>query len=211
MPIIYLRLYQIKLFYVVLILGIFALGCTNNYKLNQAQKIDPKNYNDIENGIVFGKENSSTKIIIFGNYECKFCRKFLIKELNTLLNYENGDIKVVLKLIPFSSYKEENEALKMAYAVYKFGNYIPYHNLLLKEDKIYFSSDFEDYLFQIMQLNGSIAEYFYSDEPQKLLNDEIKLFNDLGLKGTPAYIINNMLYAGYLTADEIKYHIENNK
>ncbi|MBN2164945.1 MAG: thioredoxin domain-containing protein [Marinilabiliaceae bacterium] len=160
--------------------------------------------------IVIGNTNASINIYFFGNYKCSFCTTFLKEDLPKILNQWNDKVKFTIKLIPYSNTKQESDALKMAIAVNKYGNYQPYHEVLLKDANIIFSNDFQDYLFEIMKYNEAIATFFNKDSLiENYLNENQKLLKKMGIKGTPTYIIGNKIIKGYISHNELTEIINN--
>ncbi|TLX76125.1 hypothetical protein E9993_07900 [Labilibacter sediminis] len=190
---------------VLLVLIVFQIinksGVNNNFTFalkEHTGKLNPKN------GIVFGDERATTEVYMFGNYNCSYCRKFLNEDLSILLNKYKGKVKVVLMPVLTSNSQAEKDALSMAFAVSKYGKYKPYHNLMMQSRDVIYSSGFEDYLMEIMNHSEAIAEYFSGDEVEAVLSDNKKMFKQLELKGTPAFIMNDLIVNGYVSVEELE-------
>lgn len=187
---------------------ISIVGCTENRGVKKGEIVDGITVNYPESDILFGEADAPLNIVFFANYECQFCRKFFKDDLELLLNQFKGKVKLSLKIIPSSRSESELDAIKMALSISKYGNFNAYHSLLLREKKIVYSVSFQDYLNEVMQLNQAIAEYYYSDAVSKDLKKNVDLYNNLGIKGTPAFIINNKVLTGYKTYKELNKIIE---
>ena len=162
--------------------------------VDQLKSIQLKSSEDI----VFGKEKAALSVYLFANYKCKYCVRFFKDVLPEVLEKYDGRVKFVFKPVPFSSNQEEMDALLMAVSVYKYGDYKPFHDLLLKDGNVIYSEYYKDYLLEIMNLNSAIANSFFNEETKGYIDNNKKIFNDLKLKGTPTFIINNETISGYL-------------
>jgi len=161
------------------------------------------------NDIIIGNANGSIDVLMFGNYQCQFSLRFLKNELPILLDKYGDSLKFTLKVVPFANTNEELESLKMALAVYKYGNYDAYQSFLLKNEDIIFEDEFQVYLNTIMESNEMIAHCFYNSITSKVISDNIMLFKQMQIKGTPSFIINANLKEGYLSSAEIINIIDN--
>ena len=194
--------------FVMVMLVSLVLSCSKNRK-KEYKIISKELVYSCNDDIVFGDPNATFNIILFGNYNCKFCRKFFKEDLQLILKDYKGSVKISYKMIPSSSSQEEINAFKMALSVNKYGNFSAYHNLLLKEDKIIYTSNFEDYLNEIMQYNQAIADYYYDDNKAiGIITNNVKLYKKLNITGTPAYLINDKLFIGHKNYKELKEIIE---
>lgn len=158
--------------------------------------------------IVFGNNMAPINIYMYGNYKCPFCVKFLSDDLPHLLKDYDGKVKVTLKLVPFSNTVEELEALKMALAINKYGYYLPYHNLLLKSFDMVYTQEFTDYLSEVMLENEAIAQFYYSNLVEELINTNKQFFRVSNIQGTPTFIIDNQIIKGYIDFKEFKRFID---
>ncbi len=157
-----------------------------------------------EGDIVLGEPDAQFTIYLFGNYRCKFCSKFFKEVLPTLLKEYPNDVKVNLKLVPFSDTQEEMDALLMAISVFKYGDYQPFHDLLLKDADVIFDENYKEYLIEIMGLNEAIATSFLDDKTNALIEENKKLFRDLKLTKTPTFIIGKKIISGYVDVNRLK-------
>lgn len=159
--------------------------------------------------IIIGNINGPIRIVMFGNYQCQFCVRFLQNELPILIDQYGNSLNFTLKVVPFSNSKKEQEALKMALAVSKYGNYDAYQSFLLRSTDIIYKDIFQDYLNTIMESNEMIANYFYSNQTSTIIEDNTELFKHMQIKGTPSFIINSNLKEGYLSSTKIISIIDN--
>ncbi len=187
----------------LVVLGIMTYGYINDKSENQKISFISDDFS-LNNGddIILGNKNAHTHIYMFGNYQCHYCVKFFKEELSFILKRYDGKVNVILKLVPFSNTKEEQDALKMAISVFKYGNYMPFHNLLLKDPKVIYSDQYQEYLMEIMNYNEAIAINFSDDKTADYIKENKQLFQDLEFKGTPAFVINKKIISGYIGLED---------
>ncbi len=195
--------------FVLLVLIVIKVCNIKDSKNKKIEVLSDTSTFSSDGDIIFGDKSASIQIYLFANYKCPFCLKFFKEVLPEMLKEYEGEIKINFKPIPFSNSKEELDALLMAISVFKYGDYMPFHDLLLKDPDIIYSNLYKDYLIEIMNLNHAIATSFLDDKTVHYIQNNKKLFKDLKLKGTPAFIVKNKAVSGYLTFDEIKKMIDN--
>ncbi len=196
-----------------ILLILIGIKTYKRFKSNQSKQSIEILSEDIklagEGDIIFGDTHAELPIYLFGNYRCKYCIRFFREVLPRLIENYGRTVKVVLKPIPFSSTKEEKDALLMAISVFKYGNYKSFHELLVKDPEVIFDVKYEDYLVEIMNLNTAVANSFLDSKTNSYIVDNKNLFRDLKLKGTPAFVIGNTVISGYIDYNDFEKMIAN--
>ena len=152
---------------------------------------------------------SKTKnlLIEFIDYNCGYCKKTL-NTINKLVN-ELEDIKIVFVDFPILSESSELAA-RAALAAEKQGFYFKYHSALLINKKPLT----EKFLIDIAKSFRLDLEKFKKDMnskeiKEKILNN-IKLAQDLQIRGTPTFIVGSNILPGAYDYDKLKSIILNN-
>lgn len=138
----------------------------------------------------FGNNNGDTTIVEFIDYQCGHC-----KTMNTIIKdiaRENKKIKVVVKELPIFG-KTSNFAARAAIASFKQGSdkYLALHDELLKE-----SSPLDDEkVLALAKKAGVNTEKLKVDMESEAVQSEIRdnfsLAQEIGLLGTPAFVVGN--------------------
>ena len=165
-------------------------------------------YNDA-NSYFFGNENSELKIVEFIDYNCGYCKKNHEIIMN-ILN-ENNDIKYIIKELPILG-ESSLLASKFAVTIYlvdgpkiykKFYDSLMSHNAQLNFD----------ILKKISKKVGSSIKDFNShinnDKVKNVIFKNLNLANKLSIDGTPTFIIEDNVFRGFISFDQLQEIIDN--
>lgn len=144
----------------------------------------------------------ATKVIVeFFDYNCIHCKK--TSEMLKSLLAKRNDVKVIMKELPILGATSQYAA-KVALAVHKLdpSKYAMIHHALMSER---LSSD--DVIMEILKKNNidvnKIKSMMNVAEIEKMLHDNNKLAVEIGLRGTPAFIIDGSFIPGALSEDRL--------
>ena len=143
---------------------------------------------------------------MYSSYNCSFCTLFF-KEVYPKLNEEfiqNGKVKLVMRLMGNTGNLELENALKTAVCINKHGNYQHLHELILHDYQSIFTSEFQSIVDEFIGKDITFAECLLGGEADEYLKDNSNDFKNLGLKGTPTFIIGKKIYPGYRDYDSFK-------
>jgi protein-disulfide isomerase len=152
--------------------------------------------------------NPSAKIYVveFYDYQCGYC-KAAEESLERLVK-EQKDVKFVFKNYPVLG-AVSTEAAKAGLAAAKQGKFYAFHSALMTK-KGHFSS--ED-IYQVAQEAGLDVDKLKKDMSDKSVEEELnaglKLGNDIGVRGTPFFVVNDAFFPGVVQYDELKKAIDN--
>ncbi len=161
------------------------------------------------NGMYSGNLESKNVIIEFFDYNCSYCKKAHQDILKIEKNKKNN-VKIIYKNFPILS-KSSKKLAEIALLIAKDSNekFNKFHNLimskkgLVKNDQL--NSILESLGYDQMELkNNSNTDYIRN----QLLEDR-ELAEKLSLRGTPAFIVNDKLFFGYIGYNELISHIKN--
>ena len=180
----------------------------DNYKINLEKKIFKntlRKLKKIKNPGIFQK-NATITIYEFFDYNCGYCKSVLKVVLETLA--EDKKLNFVFVEYPILS-QDSYIASKAALASKKQGLYNDFHSSLMSlKGRIS-----EKEIYKIAKKTGLNLEQLKIDmknpetKNQLLQNREIAKF--LGLNGTPAFVIGDILYPGAIDKNKLKKMIKN--
>tara|TARA_Y100000991_G_scaffold120369_1_gene90829 strand:+ start:57 stop:926 length:870 start_codon:yes stop_codon:yes gene_type:complete len=163
---------------------------------------------DSSNGLYSGNKKTQTSIIKFSDYNCSYCKKAHQDILKLKKQFPN--IKIIYKNFPILSPLSEKLA-RISYLIANDDNkkFNIFHNALLShkgplnDKKVYniikdLGYDFEE-----------IEKKLKSEKINEVLNKDIKLANNLELRGTPVFIINDKIFFGYVGYDAMAAALKN--
>ncbi len=189
---------------------VLEAGITNLQKRKQAEaetktkeKIaanKEKIFNDPDTPIA-GNPKGDVTITWFYDYQCGYC-KIADQGLAKVLK-EDKDIKITYKQFPVLG-NTSTEAAKAVMASVKQGKFMAFHSALMGK-KEHLSSDM---LYQTAKQAGLDVEKLKKDMKDKKVEDSVsemmRLGEDLGIRGTPFFIINDSVSPGVLQYDDLK-------
>jgi protein-disulfide isomerase len=156
-------------------------------------------FNDPDTPIA-GNPNGDVTVVEFFDYNCGYCKKAL-PDITAILKDPN--VKVAFKEMPILS-PASGMAAKWALAADKQGKYWEFHSKLMetKDNKT------EEKLTEIANNIGIDVEQLKKDAADpaldKLLEANQKLARELSVRGTPAFIIGDKIFRGYIGQDAMK-------
>jgi protein-disulfide isomerase len=166
--------------------------------------------------IVFGHDSATITVFMYSNYGCPYCRTFFIEVLPAIHEeyIESGKVKIIMRLTLKTQNPDLLNSMKAAVCVNKYGNYEYLHQLVLSQSNIVFTADFQDMLNEFIDKDSQVAACMLAGESESYLNRNLAEFEQLGLQGTPSFVIENSVFHGakdYSTFKQIlEYFINRN-
>jgi protein-disulfide isomerase len=147
-----------------------------------------------------GNPKGDVTIVEFFDYNCGYC-KHAITDVQQLVKNDKN-VRVIFHDLPILSPSSELAA-RWALAAGKQGKYWEYHQAVMN----FPGGKSEDTLAQLGKEIGLDVEKqkkdASSDEIGKQLADNAKLAQELGINGTPAFLINDFFAPGYMGYDSM--------
>ena len=158
---------------------------------------------DEGNPPVFGNEKGDITVVLFYDYNCSYCKQANI-QINKVLE-EDTNVEFVMRPIPILG-GSSMYAAKVALALSKISpeKFHDIHNDMMKMRPI--NEESIKAMITKYEIDYAILENeINSFSIQKLINSNLELAKNIGLKGAPSQIINGNFIAGMLESD--KYHL----
>jgi len=156
-------------------------------------------------GVVLGNKDGDVTFVEFFDYNCGYCKRAMADMLD-LLNTDHK-LKVVLKEFPVLS-EGSVEAAKVAVAVRMQDpsgkKYLDFHQKLLggrgPADKARAMAAAKDAGLDTARIEKDLT----SPEVKATIEENFKLAEDMGLNGTPSYVIGKQIVVGAVGLDGLK-------
>jgi len=164
-------------------------------------------FNSIHQGTI-GNVNGDVTVVEFFDYNCGFCQRAM-GDMNVLLS-NDSKLKFVMKELPILS-QGSVEASRVSTAIYRLmpEKYGEFHNRLLSQE----GQKDGNRARQIAKSMGldvaAIEAEAAKDDLVGAFREVSDLANDLGINGTPSYVIGDEIIFGALGADVLREKIEN--
>jgi protein-disulfide isomerase len=154
--------------------------------------------------VTIGNREGDVTLVEFFDYNCGYCKRALL-DLAALLQ-EDGKLRVVLKEFPVLG-PSSVEAAQVAVAVRMQDDgarYLDFHQRLLsgrgQVDKARALAAAKDAGFDMERMERDLA----SDEVRASLEESMRLAEQLGLNGTPSYVVGSEIVIGAVGAAALK-------
>jgi protein-disulfide isomerase len=173
-------------------------------ELDRVKKAISENKADIYNNPdspIMGKADGDVMVVEFFDYNCAYCKSVFHPIRDAV--QQDGNIKFVFKDYPILG-ETSVYATRAALAAAKQGKYVEFHTALMDlrapKDEAAITTIATALGLDLVKLKNDMQ----STEIEKTIFDNRKLGTQLGVNGTPAFIINDEFYPGAMDADSFK-------
>lgn len=143
-------------------------------------------------GAVLGNPNGEITLVEFTDYACSYCRLSL-DHVNALIE-ENPDLRVVIREYPILS-AGSVDAARMALAAAEQGKFEQFHNAMFRGEGVS-AGDIEAAArvagMDLARAQAAIDTGLFDNQ----LQNNVFLGQNMGLSGTPAWIVGNQVLSG---------------
>ena len=148
-----------------------------------------------------GPKNASVTIVEFFDYNCGYCKQ-VFPSLMKIVE-ENDDVRVVFKEFPILS---ENSRTAASYALALDGQlkFLTYHSKLMSSRGSVNPALLERTLKEIGVDVEAVKSRAADTSIAKTIDRTQALAGALGINGTPAFVINDKIHPGALSADQLR-------
>ena len=159
-------------------------------------------YKDLvkDDNLFLGNKNGKEIIIEFFDYNCGYCKRSF-PEIMELIS-ENKDIKIILKELPVLG-ESSILASKASIASQKQDKYFEFHQELINFSGIISLIDIKKISKELGINFEQLQRDMNSEETILLINESYRLADLIGVRGTPAFIINSNLIPGAIGKNEM--------
>ncbi|MEM7650842.1 MAG: DsbA family protein [Pseudomonadota bacterium] len=148
-----------------------------------------------------GNPDGDITVVEFFDYNCGYCKRALPDVQAALESDDN--LKVVFKEMPILGPSSRTAAL-WALAAHKQDKYFEYHVALMEhkgaKDDAVFENIAKDLALDLEQMRKDIE----SDEIKEELDGVLKMAREIGVSGTPAFIVGTTFIPGYIGEEGLK-------
>lgn len=152
-----------------------------------------------------GNPEGDVTIVEFYDYNCGYCKKAFPDVAKIIESDEN--VKVVFAEMPIFGDKSERLS-RLALASDMQGKFFEFHAALMN----YTGPKNDDAITELAEKVGLDTDKLFIDadskEVKELLAKSLDIARSMGLTGTPAFVIGNQLFGGYIGFDRMKTAVE---
>ena len=150
-----------------------------------------------------GPENADVTIVEFFDYRCGYCKRML-PVISELLN-EDKNVRVVFHELPILS-EDSKLAAKASLAVFEIKpeKYFDYHSVLMQTKGSYTRESLTKLAIEHGVDKAKFTAALASKKLDTTLEASAKVARDIGISGTPAFIVGNELVPGAISLQQLK-------
>ena len=173
-----------------------------SYKKDEYLKQNSTKLLEINEPPILGNSEATTKLIVFFDYMCSYCKKSY--KVDRQLLEQDKNVQIILRPLPILGEKSL-KAIKTALAVHKMAPDIfpQFHDDMMLLDSINNATIkelLEKYEIDPIMLTNEINSYHI----QQSVGKNLDFAQQLGITGTPTYVIGDQLVRGLLNLDQLK-------
>ena len=163
---------------------------------------------DDSNGLYAGKENSTISIVKFSDYNCSYCKKAHKDIVRIKKNFPK--VKIIYKNFPILTPLSEKLA-RISYFIANDNNkkFNIFNDKILNASGLLKESKVKDIVIDLGYDYQQVEDAIKKDSITNVLNQDLDLANKLELRGTPAFIIKDQIYFGYVGYDAMAESLKN--
>lgn len=150
-------------------------------------------------GAILGNPKGSVTLVEFSDYACGFCRQS-VEEVNALIA-ANRDLKVVMREFPILS-QESVDAARMSLAAAEQGKYTVFHQAMFEAGRPSAQTIAAAAAKAGLDMERA-RKVAASPAVETELSRNMAIAEQLGLNGTPSWVIGNEAVSGALGRDEL--------
>lgn len=148
-----------------------------------------------------GNPDASVTVVEFFDYQCPYCKR-MAQDLAEIAA-EDPDVKIVFKEFPVFG-RESTLATRAALASEKQGKYLEFHLAVMGLR----GAPSENAIFRIASRLGMDLERLRRDMQAPSIDNQIQinlqLARQVGVRGTPAFIVGDQLVPGAMSPDQMR-------
>lgn len=180
---------------IVLAFIILTIRYVNKQSLKQ-EILDEINQN-LSSDIIFGDPEASNNIIVYFDYQCGYCQKFMSEvypEIEKKMLIKE-DLRITLRLVCRTTDLRATMAYQTAMCLNQAGDYRKLHRLLMHKPEIIYTDYFNQIKDEYIATNEVLAECILGSDNQDVKRN-IYQFQLLNTKGTPTFVVGNRIVKG---------------
>lgn len=183
--------------FLIILIGIKLFSLIKSKVLQPNKEIVADVVKMSDGDIIFGNKMADKSIFMYGNYQCSHCINFFNETMPKLeKDYLNsGKVNLVYKIVPLSTSKVVLDAYKAALCINEFGDFEKFHAMLLYDFNLVYTDEYTQLINEVMSKNEAIAQCIFDGEYDALTNNK-KDFLKLKMKGTPTFVIDDVMIQG---------------
>jgi protein-disulfide isomerase len=147
-----------------------------------------------ESDHAIGASHPAVTAVVFSDYQCPFCR-ILNAQLDSVLRADSS-LRIVFRQFPLEGHAIARPAARAALCAGEQEQFRAFHNALFASATDAEHWDFQKIATQVGIESEALRKCLASERPDSVIDADIRAGRQLGVQGTPTFLINDRLYVG---------------
>ena len=143
-----------------------------------------------------GPDDALVTIIEFSDFECPYCAK-ATAPLEAAMGAHEGDVRLLFKHFPLPGHKNALPAARTAWAAHQQGAFWDVHDWLFESRGAII--DLPKIAKRLELDAAKLGADMQSDDSDEAVDDDRIAGGMVGIRGTPAFVVNGHIYGGALS------------
>lgn len=151
-----------------------------------------------------GLIQAKVKVVVFFDYECPVCRR-VAPDLELLIDRHPKDVAIVYRHLPSGSVNS-HLAVRATECAAGLGHFVPIHRAVLAGSHSPEPWEWRKWVADGLLSNRAVDEFgacMDTEREHAVIRRDVAVADELGLRGTPSFLINNVLVEGYPGFEEL--------
>lgn len=169
-------------------------------EMAKAKLVEYKEFFKSDTLPVAGNKDGDVVLVEFFDYNCGYCKKAW-PDVQKVIE-QDKNVKVVLIDMPILG-PSSLLASQFALAAMKQGKYLEYHQALMEYQGQKDPANLQKIAEKVGIDGAQLAKDAQSQEVKDMIEKNMQVAQDLGIRGTPGFIIGERFIRGYIEAESI--------
>lgn len=163
---------------------------------------------DIGNHPTVGPADAVVKIIVFGDFQCPFTRRFWQGAFPQILETYKDKIQLAYWPVPTAKHNYDRASAEAAYCAAEQGKFWEYANILFERQGAATDSNLMDYARELQLDTDAFWQCYSSNKYEEQVEQDYAQGRKYGVVQTPTVNINEHVLSGDLPFEDYKTFIE---
>jgi protein-disulfide isomerase len=156
-------------------------------------------------GHLIGSAGAVIKIVEFADYQCPFCAR-AAEQLDSIVARSHGRVAVVFHHYPIQTLHAHAFAAAIAAECAGEQNaFAPYHRALFAHPEEIGTKPWLSYVVAPSEVDSArFRQCQDADGPRSRVSADMRLAEEIGVRATPAFVVDNRLYHGLLPSSLVE-------
>jgi protein-disulfide isomerase len=147
-----------------------------------------------------GPADALVTIVEFSDFQCPFCSR-VTATLTELQQRYGRDLRIVWRNLPLPFHQDAQPAAEAAMAAHAAGRFWAMHDLLFQNQRALDRTALEQYATQVGLDLGTFRDALDQRRYRRAVEADARLAADLGISGTPSFVVNGRKVVGAQPVD----------